>query len=405
MLGENLKMALSALVANKMRSFLTMLGIIIGIGAVIITTSLGDTVRKMFADIFDNVGLTQSFVQVTAEDYRESDYFTEDDVDHFYDIFEGRLVYIDYSDSAQADVKTDIKAKKMGFNGVDYKYAQLQRSMKMIYGRFLNEADIRNQLNSCVIKDTDALVFFGTENAVGRKFRSVIQGESKEFTVVGVYKEEISPFQKVLMGVKSDDGVIYIPLSLFKANHNGAYMLRIFSDPEASIEETEKFTVDFKNYIVRYKKRTDKEYTIYNAGEQFSQVDGVLGTVSLVIGAIAAISLLVGGIGIMNIMLVSVTERTREIGIRKALGATTRDILQQFLIESAVLSAVGGIMGVILAVVIVSLVGVLTATAVVIKPFSIIIGVGFSALVGLFFGIYPANKAAKKDPIEALRFE
>ena len=255
------------------------------------------------------------------------------------------------------------------------------------------------------MKDTDALVFFGTENAVGRKFRSVIQGESKEFTVVGIYEEEISPFQKALMGLSSDAGIIYIPLSLFKANHNGTFLLRIFSDPEASSEETEKFNTDFKTYVVRYKKRTAVDYTMYNAGEQFKQVDGVLGTVSLVIGAIAAISLLVGGIGIMNIMLVSVTERTREIGIRKALGATTKDILQQFLIESAVLSAVGGILGILLAVFIIYMVGAFTATAVVIKPLSIIIGVGFSALVGLFFGIYPANKAAKKDPIEALRFE
>lgn len=128
-------------------------------------------------------------------------------------------------------------------------------------------------------------------------------------------------------------------------------------------------------------------------------------TLSLVLGSIAGISLVVGGIGIMNIMLVSVTERTKEIGIRKALGATTGDILQQFLIESAALSGVGGLIGTLLAITIVSIVGIITKTAVVIKPESVIIAVSFSAFVGLFFGLYPARKAASKDPIEALRFE
>ncbi len=141
------------------------------------------------------------------------------------------------------------------------------------------------------------------------------------------------------------------------------------------------------------------------AKEQMGQWDGMLGGLSMAVGGIAAISLLVGGIGIMNIMLVSVTERTREIGIRKSLGAKTQDILVQFLIESAILSACGGIMGTMLGGGLVKAGGSLMGVDTVIRPGVVVMAVGFSALVGVFFGIYPASKAAKKDPIEALRYE
>ena len=153
------------------------------------------------------------------------------------------------------------------------------------------------------------------------------------------------------------------------------------------------------------KNRKKEDYYIVDVGAQMSQVDQFLGGVSVAMGGIAAISLLVGGIGIMNIMLVSVTERTREIGTRKALGATTGDILTQFLIESAVISAIGGTIGIIIASAGMSIVGALLKQSVVIKPVAVLLAVGFSAVVGIFFGIYPAQKAAKRDPIECLRYE
>ena len=144
---------------------------------------------------------------------------------------------------------------------------------------------------------------------------------------------------------------------------------------------------------------------IYTAMEEMNSVDSVMGALSMAVGGIAAISLLVGGIGIMNIMLVSVTERTREIGIRKALGARTKDVLIQFLTESAILSACGGIIGILLGVGLVSLGGMAFGLSVVIKPGVILVAVTFSAVVGIFFGLYPASKAAKADPIDALRYE
>ncbi len=405
MLFENLKMALAALYTNKMRSFLTMLGIIIGIGAVIITNALGDSVRKMFSDLFSNVGITMGIVVVNMENPGERDLFNLDDIDQFVKVFPEQIRYIDANDATSVEVKTILKKKNLSYQGVRPNYLDFQPTLKIVKGRFLNESDEINSFRNIVIKDEDAQELFGTTEVIGRKFRAEFLRDMQEFTIVGVYTQKLSPIEEALLSVGGGSSEAFVPFSLFKSEHNSMYRLRIFADKSMNMEEIKKFYKDFKTYLVRYKQRADTDYEVYTAENNFQQTDAVLGTVSMVLGAIAGISLLVGGIGIMNIMLVSVTERTREIGIRKALGATTKDILTQFLIESAVLSAVGGILGVLMAVTIVSILGVATNTAVVISPISIVVAVGFSAIVGLFFGLYPANKAAKKDPIEALRFE
>lgn len=405
MLFENLKMALSALYTNKMRSFLTMLGIIIGIGAVIITNALGDSVRKMFSDLFSNIGITMGIVQLQMDEVRESDFFNTDDMEQFQRVYPDQIKYIDSWDRQNVDVKTLLKNIKLNFNGVRPNFLDFQPTLQIVKGRFINESDEKKELKNVVLRDKDAKDLFGTIDVVGRKFRGKFYQDLEEFTIVGVYTQKLSPVEEALLSVGGGTNDAFVPFSLFKYDHDLMYQMRIFADKQMSNEEIKSFYKEFKTYLVRYKQRTEEDYIIHTAENNFQQTDAVLGTVSVVLGSIAGISLLVGGIGIMNIMLVSVTERTREIGIRKALGATTRDILTQFLIESAVLSAVGGIFGVVLAVSIVSIVGIVSKTAVVISPISIVVAVGFSAIVGLFFGLYPARKAATKDPIEALRFE
>ena len=400
MLVENFKMAVAAILANKMRAFLTMLGIIIGIGSVIITTALGDSVRKMFSDIYAGIGVTQGMLHVSGEDFRESDLFTIDDIEKYKSVFGKDLVYIDAMDSANIELKTSIS-----LSGVLDNFLSLQPQMEMVEGRFISTSDVEKKRTACVIAEKDALELYGTNNVVGRTFRVNFNQTMTEFHIVGVYRLNMSPIQKLLMG-NTLSGTMYVPWSLFDEENNaGMSVLRFFANPKMTSEQLGEFNRSFKSYVSKTKKRSEGEIQLESAQESMTQADGVLSGLSIVLGSIAAISLLVGGIGIMNIMLVSVTERTREIGTRKALGATTKDILTQFLIESAVLSMVGGMLGVLFAVSVVSTAGAILKMSVVISIPSIVIAVGFSALVGVFFGIFPARKAAKKDPIEALRYE
>ena len=220
--------------------------------------------------------------------------------------------------------------------------------------------------------------------------------------MVGVYEKEMNAFQALMMGTGSDTGAAYLPYTILTWPNDNFYACRLFAAEGTDMPD---FMNRLMTFIAKMKGRNPEDFSAQTAVEEMGTVDSVMGALSAAVGGIAAISLLVGGIGIMNIMLVSVTERTREIGIRKALGARTRDVMIQFLTESAILAACGGAIGVILAVSIVTVGGAALDLPVVIKPGVILLAVSFSAVVGIFFGIYPASKAAKADPIDALRYE
>ncbi len=401
-----MKMAINSLRANKLRSILTMLGIIIGIGSVISIVSLGDTMRKVFSDIYKNVGETQAFIMLsyTVDEVRSSDSFSLDDIDKLKQIFGDRLAYIDAGSQSRVDVKIGRKKQKADFSGVDYNYETVQ-PVNMLSGRYLNKKDIQETRNVAMLKDSTARLFFGTENAVGKTFRAEVGGENRTFQVIGVYHKDESAIQKVLTQTNDSIGEVIIPWTILAKEGDELSMLRYFGRLGMNKSEMDQLNTEIKGYFSRTKNRNPEDWQIVSLKTQMGQVDSVMGGISAAVGGIAAISLLVGGIGIMNIMLVSVTERTREIGIRKALGASTRDILIQFLTESALLSALGGLIGVLLAVGLVSLGGAIFNLQVVIKPIIIVIAVAFSAVVGVFFGLYPANRAANEDPIVALRYE
>ena len=403
MLGENMIMAFHAIMANKMRSFLTMLGIIIGIGSVISIVSIGDTMRGLFADLYKDAGATQAVVSIgyDVEDVRDSDYFTLDELDKIKEVFGDEISYIDSYASVNSEVLAGRTNMKFDFQGIDWNFGDVQ-PVTMISGRYLNKGDILGRKKNVVIEEESARKLFGTENAVGKTFRTTVYGDTDMYTVVGVYKKEMSAFQKLLSGGSSDTGSAYIPYTLLTWPNDQFYYCRLYAKEGTDmVNFMSRLTV----YLGKIKNRNAEDFYTNTVADEMGSIDSLMGGLSMAVGGIAAISLLVGGIGIMNIMLVSVTERTREIGIRKALGARTRDVLIQFLTESAILSALGGIIGVLLAVSLVTAGGAVLGLPVVIKPGIIILAVSFSAVVGIFFGIYPASKAAKADPIDALRYE
>lgn len=402
MLLENMKMALHAIRANKMRSFLTMLGIIIGIGAVIAIVSVGDSMRNLYADAYKDIGINRAIIMVAwdVEDFRRSDYFTRDEMDQVKEVFKDKIEYIDSDAYAATEAVNGRNKVKYEFQGINYNYSDVQ-PINIIYGRNINEADVKGSRNHVVLQDKGAELLFGTADCVGRTFRMTINKDTQEFTVVGVYKKDMSPMMAMMLS-NGQNQAGFIPYSVLTKPNDYFQDLNFYIKEGVSMDA---FLPELTRYVAKLKNRDVSQIRSMSVVDQMGSVDTMLSGMSGAVGGIAAISLLVGGIGIMNIMMVSVTERTREIGIRKALGARTRDIMIQFLTESAFMSASGGIIGIFVGVVLVKVGGALLGMTAVIKLPVVIVAVGFSALVGIFFGLYPASKAAKADPIEALRYE
>ncbi|WP_394525810.1 ABC transporter permease [Lacrimispora sp. JR3] len=402
MLIENMSMAFQAIKANKMRSFLTMLGIIIGIGAVIAIAAVGDSMRNLFADAYKDIGFNRGIIMVYwgVDDFRLSDNFTRDEMERVKEIYKDRIEYIDSSSGEQTEAVNGRRKVKYQFQGVDYNYGDVQ-PVNIIYGRFFNESDVKGALNHVVLEDKGAIQLFGTADCVGRTFRMTVKKVTQEYKVVGVYHKDLSPMVAMMLGTgQTQSG--FIPDTVLVKPNDTFQNLNFYARDGVNMKQ---LMADMTQYVAKLKNRPESEIRAESVVEEMGSADAQLSAMSAAVGGIAAISLLVGGIGIMNIMMVSVTERTREIGIRKALGARTRDIMIQFLTESAFLSASGGIIGIILGISLVKIGGVLLKMTVVVNPAVVVLAVGFSALVGIFFGLYPASRAAKADPIEALRYE
>jgi len=396
---ENIKLALSSIRANKMRSFLTMLGIIIGISSVITIASLGETSKAVIAKEFEAFGKNRVVIYMPySEEIRDSDYFTMEDIDKVKAKYKEDIVYLAPSTYENTEAISGRKKAKVSTQGVANGYEKMV-NMDFIKGRFITEADIKSRRYVSVVDKAMADKIFPGENAVGKTIRISVEGQPADAKIVGVYEKKKSIFDGMM---SSDSTTMYMPYSIFSSQlmYMGNIDMKII-ESKSSIEVGDSIA----NFLAKMKKREPGFYIVNTTQGEQNSIDQVLNTLSLAIGAIAAISLLVGGIGIMNIMLVSVTERTKEIGIRKSLGARRKDILLQFLVESMIVSATGGIIGTTLGIVFASIVSLVLSVPPVVSPGIVIIAVVFSAVVGMFFGIYPANRAAKLDPIDALRYE
>lgn len=376
-----------------------MLGIIIGISSVITIASLGETSKAVIAKEFEAFGKNRVVIYMPySEEIRDSDYFTMEDIDKVKEKYKEDIVYLAPSTYENTEAISGRKKAKVSTEGVANGYEKMV-NMDLIKGRFITEADIKSRRYVSVVDKAMADKIFPGENAVGKTIRISVEGQPADAKIVGVYEKKKSIFDGMM---SSDSTTMYMPYSIFSSQlmYMGSIDMKII-ESKSSIEVGDSIA----NFLAKMKKREPGFYIVNTTQGEQNSIDQVLNTLSLAIGAIAAISLLVGGIGIMNIMLVSVTERTKEIGIRKSLGARRKDILLQFLVESMIVSATGGIIGTTLGIVFASIVSLVLSVPPVVSPGIVIIAVVFSAVVGMFFGIYPANRAAKLDPIDALRYE
>jgi putative ABC transport system permease protein len=325
---ENIILALTAIKSNKMRSFLTMLGIIIGISSVIAITSIGASAKGVVGKEFESFGVNDMYVylnwEMTQDGVESSDLITPDDIEALKARFPDEIKYIVPYVSAQSATKVGRTEGKLGMQGVATDYNKFFKKMTIIHGRMINKSDVDGNKDRIVIDKQAALNFFNNENPVGKTLGVVINNEMRDLTIVGVYELNKSIFDSMFM---NDSYSTYVPYTILEFGDRSASSMEIYTNEKK--DQVQQGTA-ITNYLTRIKDKEPNFYKYESAESQMGTINKILGTLSIAIGAIAAISLVVGGIGIMNIMLVSVTERTREIGIRKSLGARTKDILMQY---------------------------------------------------------------------------
>lgn len=398
---ESFKLALSSIWKHKVRSILTMLGVIIGVAAVIIIVAIGQGAKtKMTEELFateeNAVVLWYEPIPVEGEDESEMSWeepvLTSEDVEVLSKVPGVKAVIA--TNQGWGPMVYEDKQGEMQITGVGPEFFTA-RNIQVVEGRPINSRDT-DGLNRVIMVDTKAREKFFKNKAdiIGE----IVDVNGNPYKVVGVYESPI-PEQ-----YRSEDGEMLMPrtvISMMFGNREIEQLAVVASDPE-KISETGRLAAET---LTKAKKLENGQYSINDFSDYEKEVDTVINLMTLFIGSIAGISLLVGGIGVMNIMLVSVTERTREIGLRKAIGATRGRILLQFLIESMTLTSIGGLIGIGLAIIGTIMVSSWSPITATVSPTVMIIGVGFSAFIGIIFGILPANKASKLSPIDALRYE
>ncbi len=387
---QSFTLAIKSLMGSKMRSFLTMLGIIIGVASVIILVALVDGMKADMVERFESMGTNLLTVSIRG---RGGNRMVDIDdlqelVDENSDVLAAMSPAISVTNQTIKYGNNNLTSSCVGVN--EY-YGEIKKT-EVEYGRAITYMDTYTRSKNCVIGTYIQKELFDGEDPIGK----TIKINAYQFTVVGVLKETGDSEEN------SSDHTILVPYTVAQT------LARMFSISSYNFSATSKDTVDqakqvIEDYLLGVFSNSNF-YSVFSQSEQLETVNEMTGMMTMVLVGVAGISLLVGGIGIMNIMLVSVTERTREIGIRKSLGATPWDIMSQFVVESITTSVVGGVIGILFGIVAAYALTLFEYT-VVISFTAILISFSVSAIIGITFGYFPAKKAAKLNPIDALRYD
>ncbi|MEW4195720.1 ABC transporter permease [Bacillus altitudinis] len=395
-LFENIKIALNSVLAHKLRSILTMLGIIIGVGSVIAVVAIGQGGEQMLKDSISGPNNTIDMTYTPSDEELNANpnalfeaTFTEEDIQSVQALNGVKRVASSTAQGMQLRFQdTTIDAT---VNGINEGYTNVH-SLHIAEGQDLREIDFRSGRRAAVISEGIQKELFNGEKAVGE----LIWMNGQPVEVIGVLAKQEGLFS-------FDMNEIYVPFAMLTT----AFGVKEYDKLSIQVAHADQMKEVGKSAAARLNENhhTEDAYEMINLEEIAAGIGQITSVMTTIIGSIAGISLLVGGIGVMNIMLVSVTERTREIGIRKALGATRAQILVQFLIESVVLTLIGGLLGIALGLGGASLVSLFAGWPSLVSWQIVCGGVLFSMLIGIIFGLIPANKAARLDPIESLRYE
>lgn len=427
MLWENAKLALFSLKANKMRALLTMLGIIIGIASVIAIMTVGNSLTASVTDTMASMGASNITVGIrqrqSEEESKENgmafgeaqrsttageeDYMTVEMLENYCATYADSVQAISATESVGNGQITEGSAyANISLQGVSLGYF-LSDDTTLLEGHVFSEKEMDESNMVALISDQAVENLWGisTADAVGKIVQVNVNDKYYSFTIVGIYEYEQSAMGFSMVSDKEVSTNLYIPLKTAKQlTHSEGYSgFTVVTKGNVDADEFAGTTEQF--FDTYYRNNRNFEVSAYSMASIVDSMSDMLSTITTAIAVVAGIALLVGGIGVMNIMLVSITERTREIGTRKALGAPNSSIRLQFIVESIIICLIGGVIGIVLGIVLGVTAADLLGTPASPSPESILLSLSFSMAIGVFFGYYPANKAAKMDPIEALRYE